>query len=1083
MANANARFQSALKFHQGGNLARAEPLYREVLQSEPNHVDANCLLGTLFMQVGRLEESVRYLRQAVTLQPTNPVAHNNLGHALHDLGNIDDAIAEYNHALGIEPQFIEALNNLGCAFRETKRLNEAAAIFNRIIALDANYAIAYSNLGLVAFDRDDYDDAIKWFKEAIKRRDHYPDAWQNLGHAQRETKDYAAAIASYTQAAKQRPGDARLLCQLGVAYHLAKDHAGATRSFEQAIAIDPKSAEAYAGLGNVYYDTQADEQAIANYATALSLRADYCDPLINLSVCYQRQDRIREAIEAVEKAVLLEPDRLEARLTRGGIYFKARRFDEAEREFRWCLAQDSTAVKALLNLGSVCQARGEYVQALAWYDRVIKLEPDNAMAHWNSGTTRLCIGDLARGWPEWDWGTQTKERPLAHRYDLPNWSGEDLRGKTLLVYAEQGLGDEILFSSCIPDVVKCAARCIVQCDSRLAPLFQRSFPGAIVHGVQREHGLGWAAPFGEIHYQVPIGSLPRYLRMQHEQFPPHAGYLVADPQRVALWRDRLNALGPGLKVGFAWRGLKLDSHRELSYTDLVNWRPILTSSGAHFICLQTGDVDAELADARPAIGQSIERYRDIDYVNDIDECAALIANLDLVISPEMTVYNLAGALGVRTWVVASHAMKRPWVTLGTAGLPWYPSVSLFKQDTIGEWLSLFEQVGGKMRELIAESLPLKLGGETRRDNTAARGPMASDTPESIFLRQVIRPGNVVWSFGSGSAERHGQYVAYVGDAGKVIVAAAQHIDGSATLPAEAQGRCDVLIADNSINAVPLLCRQARVIAMVRPLLILELNANVAYGELAGVLDALGYRLFEQTPLAQDAVMVVCAPMPSASREHPSEAHHDALAVYGGAPHLAGRTRTEQLTVPDDESTRFFGAAILPYVQTVRALIKASGAISLLEYGAGTLAQYSTPIAFGSVLYPSLQDYWGTRDISAYEPSIAGFDALPSGSFDGVLCPDLLTRIPPKDAPWVVHELCARGTRFVFARIVSNGDEIATDADSALRTAAWWVGLFECIASQYGIAYLLAVEHAGQPSGTPPQWYGNFALDEVANYLN
>lgn len=406
-----------------------------------------------------------------------------------------------------------------------------------------------------------------------------------------------------------------------------------------------------------------------------------------------------------------------------------------------------------------------------------------------------------------------------------------------------------------------------------------------------------------------------------------------------------------------------------------------------------------------------------------------------------------------------------------------------------------------MRELIAQTRPPVLGLGARGDNSAAHGPVAPDTPESTFLRQVLRPGNVVWSFGSRTSERYTQYLRYVGDTGKVIAATAQHLDGTATLPADAQGRCDVVIVDDSVNAVSLLCRQARVIAMLRPLLVLELNVNVAHSELAGVLDALGYRLFEQAALAHDTVMVMCAPQPSASRAHPSEAHHDVLAVYGPPRHLAEHPRSDQrprfdqhprsdqrphsdqLTVPGDASTGFFGSAILPYVQSIRALIKASGAISLLEYGAGTLAQYSTPVAFGNVLYPSLQDYWGTQDISAYEPSISGFDTLPAGPFDGVLCADLLTRIPPQDAPWVVHELCARGQRFVFARIVSNGEAIATDADPTLRTAAWWVGVFECIASQYGIAYLLAIEDAGQSSGTPPQWYGNFALNEVAQYLN
>jgi hypothetical protein len=275
------------------------------------------------------------------------------------------------------------------------------------------------------------------------------------------------------------------------------------------------------------------------------------------------------------------------------------------------------------------------------------------------------------------------------------WDGGPLQGKTLLVHAEQGIGDEIMFASCFPDLLEQAGHLIIDCDARLAPLFSRSFPGASVHGGAQDEGPAWLDALPRADVQIPAGSLPRYLRPTLEAFPAQAGYLQADPARRELWRQRLAALGPGLKVGISWRGGRDAVQMAKRSVPLTQWGPILHVPGVQFVSLQHGDYDAELGQAREQLGVPIQHWPEIDPLTDMDGFAALIAALDLVIAIDNSTVHLAGALNTPVWCLQPFAPDWRWL-LDTEHCHWYPSLTHFRQPRPGQWQAVLDTAGARL---------------------------------------------------------------------------------------------------------------------------------------------------------------------------------------------------------------------------------------------------------------------------------------------------------------------------------------------------------------------------------------------------
>jgi hypothetical protein len=306
------------------------------------------------------------------------------------------------------------------------------------------------------------------------------------------------------------------------------------------------------------------------------------------------------------------------------------------------------------------------------------------------------VGDYGRGWVDYESRLLSAKQPPRSRR-LPRWHGGALGGRTLLVYGDQGLGDEIMFASCLKEVAREAGRCIIECAPKLVPLFARSFAGAEVYA------WAWDGPVADdgrdADLEIPLSSLPLYRRRSLADFPAHSGYLVADAARIDHWRARLASLGRGLKVGISWRGGTYKTRTSKRSIPLEHWLPILRVPGVQFVSLQyTKDTAGELSALREAHGVEVTHWPEA--IDDYDETAALMSALDLTISVCTAVIHLGGALGRPVWVMVP--MGPEW-RYGFAGerMPWYPSVRLVRQREIGNWAGVVTAVAERLTERSA----------------------------------------------------------------------------------------------------------------------------------------------------------------------------------------------------------------------------------------------------------------------------------------------------------------------------------------------------------------------------------------------
>ncbi|MBK3736768.1 hypothetical protein GAY29_27510 [Azospirillum brasilense] len=359
----------------------------------------------------------------------------------------------------------------------------------------------------------------------------------------------------------------------------------------------------------------------------------------------------------------------------------------AGRWFRRALALDPGYAAALCNLGLAVQRLGDDGLAERLYGRALRVVPDLALAQFNRGLLQLERGELAEGWAGYGWRFASGQAGGARQPRLPAWRGEELAGKRLLIWGEQGVGDTILFSSLCTEAIARARSVVIEVDRRLVPLFARSFPGALVRPQSPD---AVAVPDCDLH--TPIGSLARVFRRDLSAFPGAAdGWLVPDPARVAVWRERVAALGPGLRVGIGWRSAVMTESRRAAYSRLDQWGALFAVPGVVFVNLQYGVCEAERVAAEARFGVAIHRWDDLDLTDDVDGTAALMACLDLVIAPATAVGELAAALGVPVWRFGG----RDWTQLGSAVRPWFPAQRLF-QPRAGE------DVPGVLKRMAAQ---------------------------------------------------------------------------------------------------------------------------------------------------------------------------------------------------------------------------------------------------------------------------------------------------------------------------------------------------------------------------------------------
>ena len=509
----------------------------------------------------------------------------------------------------------------------------------------------------------------------------------------------------------------------GMAWHVLAlcrerggDPNGALAAYQTALELEPEDADLANDIGRMAMQLEMFEVAEQLFRHFIAKRPGSIDGPNNLACALREQLRFGDALEVLRPAILANPESALLWNTLGAMTAEQGDVDTCLTFFDEALRLAPDFAKARYNRANIRLSLGDAPGALA--DCEVAMtgeripEPELAMMAFARATMLVAGGRLGEGWDAYEARLEPRHADVTHfAVDDPPWTpGAALQGRKLLVFGEQGLGDEVLFANVLPDVAQALGpegQLTIAVEQRLVPLFARSFPNAQVgaHATYRvEHQSVRTAPFARgrsFDLWAPMGSLLRGFRRSVDAFPSRPAFLVADPARVAYWRSELKALGGGLKVGLLWKSLKVSAQRARFYAPFAEWAAVLGGPGVRFVNLQYGDCALELAQARDQFGVDIWSPPGLDLTQDLDDVAALSSALDLVLGPANATINIAAACGTPTWFVCPPG---GWPMLGTDRYPWYPRARVFSPGRFNHWAPVMAEMAQALsREVAAAS--------------------------------------------------------------------------------------------------------------------------------------------------------------------------------------------------------------------------------------------------------------------------------------------------------------------------------------------------------------------------------------------
>jgi tetratricopeptide (TPR) repeat protein len=617
------------------------------------------------------------------------------------------------------------VDNLGTAWEHQRagRFLEAEACYRRFLATDPSHAEGWAALGGLAFRRQDLDEAIRCYLRslalkpgagdvlaslgaayALKRdfvaaeqtlrqatavRPQFLEAYRNLGHALRDQGKYAAAAEAYQRASRLRPDDFNILSNLGIALRKANRAVDAVESLAAAARLAPREIELHQLLGYSLAEAGRFDEAEAAFRHALELDPKEATSYSGLGFVLLGAKRFAEAEASCRVAIRLNPQLVGGHQNLGNTFLDLDRHDEALDCYATALAISQDLPDVHNNVGIALGRTDRLEDAVRAYDRAIALNPNHLDARKNRAIMRLSLGNYVEGFAEFESRLAFND---AVRVDFtqPVWKGEPIAGKTILMVAEQGFGDNIQFIRFAPKVKALGATVIFRCFKPLMRLLA-NFPGVDVLIPE-----GDPLPPFDVH--VPLASLADVFRTRLEDVTGilRVPYLHPDHQLVEHWKARLGLRAPGeLRVGICWQGNPTHLGDRFRSVPLEAFVPLAAVPGVRLISLQKNhglEQIAPLADRLSLL--------DLHDSTRFEDSAAVMSLLDLVITIDSAPVHLAGALGIPTWLALSTAPEWRWLA-GREESPWYPSVRIFRQSQPDDWDDVFRRMARALADLAA----------------------------------------------------------------------------------------------------------------------------------------------------------------------------------------------------------------------------------------------------------------------------------------------------------------------------------------------------------------------------------------------
>jgi tetratricopeptide (TPR) repeat protein len=590
------------------------------------------------------------------------------------------------------PNFMDIARELQKALQlhQAGQLADAADIYKEIIKAHPEHADAWNLLSTIFLATGNLELAVSLAQQATVLAPDFFVPYVNLGNALQASGQLEEAVSAFQKAITLNSGNHEVFNNLASVLNALERHEDALETCTKAITLHSAFPEAHNNMGNALAALGKLDEAVTSYRKALKHRSDYSDAHYNLGAALAATGDVDTALEEYSKAVVLDPKKPEKHYNLGNLYQTMGRLAEAEISYTNAIQLQPDYLDAITNLGSAVQALGRLEDAEICFRRGLTIEPESADVHWNLSLVLLQKGEYEEGWREYEWRWKNPTFTTPRRdFEQPQWDGGDLDGKTILVHAEQEIGDTLEFVRYAPLVADRGGRVALECRPPLRRLLET------VAGVDRVVERGEALPDFDCH--VPLMSLPRIFETRLDSIPDRVPYLSVPEGVVA---DVRLAEDKAVKVGIVWAGSPTRQADSLRSCDLGSFQALFDFPGIKFYSLQVGGRAGELKqlDGGEAVVNLGSAF------TDFADTAAAVDALDLIVSVDTAVAHLAGALAKPVWVALSFAGGYLWMQ-EREDSPWYPSLRLFRQPEWGDWASVFQRIRHELEGLASTETP------------------------------------------------------------------------------------------------------------------------------------------------------------------------------------------------------------------------------------------------------------------------------------------------------------------------------------------------------------------------------------------
>ena len=651
-ADAASLCDAGFRHFQSGRFAVAEERVQRALASDPQHADSLHLTGLLHAKANRIDIAIDFVARAIRIDQGNPEYFSNLGTFLARQDRFAEALKSYEVALTLKPDSADVWVKIGDLSRQQKNFEEALLAYNHALSLDPRHLDAADKSGALLI----------------------------------ELQRYAEALARFEQSDRISPGRSETLFYKGFCFQALKRGEEAVACYAMTLAADAKNYDARIELGNLLLGMGQLEEAASHFRKAIQIRPHGANAFCNLGNVLTQVKRFDEAFAMLDRAIALAPEFAEAINNRGSLLTAINRPEEALADFKRAVALKPDFARGHTNRGLCLDDLLRPDEALKSYMAALALDPDDGDTHWGLAVNRLRVGDFKAGWAEAEWRWKSSLRSQRRHWNRQLWLGaEPIAGKTLLLHNDQGLGDAIQFCRYIPQLAERGARVILEMDRPLKDLLSG------VSGITQCVFKGETLPDHDFH--CPLASLPLAFDTTLDTIPSSVPY-IAIGQRTGGWEAILGSIGLP-RIGIVWSGNPDHSNDHNRSVPLKALTPLFDVE-AQFVSLQKNVRESDLAILR-GCSDVLDAAPELDSFADT---AALIQQLDLVISVDTSVAHLAGALGKPVWILLPHVPDYRWL-LDRDDSPWYPTARLFRQTATRNYADVLDRMRADLSEWIA----------------------------------------------------------------------------------------------------------------------------------------------------------------------------------------------------------------------------------------------------------------------------------------------------------------------------------------------------------------------------------------------